>query len=47
MGIEKKILFGLSIILWRDLTKVISILYYSTRDRHVPAGNQTQARRAL
>jgi hypothetical protein len=27
--------------LWRDLTKVISNLYYKTQDCHVPAGNRT------
>jgi hypothetical protein len=30
-------------VLWRDFTKVISILYSSTRDRHVPAWARTRA----
>jgi hypothetical protein len=27
---------------WRDLTKVISILYLGTRDKHASAGNRTR-----
>ncbi len=40
--LQKFLMCSFLLIIWRDLTKVIFILYYRSQDWHVPAGNITR-----